>query len=67
MVFGDVGFLLGAREDVGVGDGAAGCGDHVKGFGCCAKTVAAAFGAMFFAEGTQSRAGEEFVVVDFGG
>ncbi len=66
-MFGEVGFLLGAREDVGVGDCATGCGDHVKGFGRCAKTTAAAFGPVFFAEGAQSRAGEEFVVVDFGG
>lgn len=69
VVFGELGFLLGTCEDVGVGDCAAGCGDDVERFGCCAKTAAAAaaFWGVSFAEGAQGRAGEETVVVYLSG
>lgn len=70
MEFGEIGLLLGAGEDVGVGDCAAGCGDDVEGFSGYAESAAAAaaaVGAVFFAEGAESCAGEDLVVVGFSG
>ena len=57
------GMLLVAREDGGVGHGAAGCGDDVEGFAGGAEGGVSGL----FADGGESGGGEELRVGRFGG